>query len=99
MATMAGARIDAGLGRLGNIFVYPIVSGQNDDGVETRYTFEVRMGAHTIATKDSESEALEVARLLQVEPDAGQEVPLSETFSAYVAARRASAKGTKIGGA
>ena len=97
MATMVNPRIEAGTGLLGNIFVYPIVAHANDDDMETVFTYEVRMGNHTVAVKDSEEEAMEVARVLQTEPEVGQDVRLSDEFQAYVDARKAQTPGAKRG--
>lgn len=97
MATMVGTRIEAGVGDKGNIGIYEFVTGLNDPDVETTSRFEVRMGSHTVATRTTLDEAMEVARALQVEPTPGQEVALSPEYSAYVDARRAKTPGAKGG--
>ncbi len=67
MATMAEPRIEAGTSALGNIGIYHFVRGDgSDDNPEVHY-FEVRMGNHTVATKDTLKEAEKVAKALETD--------------------------------
>ena len=81
-----GDRIELGEGRLGNVFIFEFANDP-DKAVRPGGFFEVRMGNHTIAKKDTLEAAMVVAKALTLAEEPSEPAKSSTKARAAASSR------------